>query len=66
MYLNINDYKHKDYSSKLKDVFPNIKIGTSPMIVFIKDGQAIDIITSDDGLLDIDSLNNMLIKYGII
>ena len=66
MYLNINDYKYKDYIEKLKVAFPNIEIGSAPMIVFIKDGEAIDIIDSDTSLIDVDSLNNMLTKYGII
>ena len=69
IYWNITDIKdNNEYIRILKNKYPVIadKINTAPMIIYIKDGEALDVIDSSNGLLDTEMLTDLLNKYGIM
>lgn len=63
MYLNVFDsIESKDYISSLKKTFKEVSddIKTAPMLIYIKNGIAVKVINSTDGIIhtyDISSLN---------
>ena len=69
IYWNINDIKDTDeYIKILKNKYPVVadKINNAPLIIYIKDGEAMDVIDSSNGYIDTEMLSDLLIKYGII
>ena len=69
IYWNITDIKgNNEYIRILKNKYPVVadKINTAPMIIYIKNGEALDVIDSSNGLIDTEMLNDLLIKYGIM
>ena len=69
IYLDVSDLKENNkYIKILKERFPNIdyEFGMAPMLVYIKDGQAIEAINSNDRIIDENTLINLLNKYGIV
>ena len=67
IYWDVSELDEKEYVSILKEKFPNIanNIGNIPMIIYIKDGNAIEFINSSESMIDENMLNSLLIKYGI-
>ena len=69
IYWNITDIKdNNEYIKKLKNKYPVVadKINTAPLIIYIKDGEALDVIDSSNGLINDEMLNDLLTKYGIM
>ena len=68
IYWNVSDVKdNKEYIKILKNKYPVTadKINTAPLIIYIKDGEAMDAIDSSHGLIDANQLKELLTKYGI-
>lgn len=68
IYWDITDlYKDGNYMSQLRDKFPEISnnISIAPLIIYIKDGKAIEVLSSEYALLSTDMLKDMIDKYGI-
>ena len=67
IYWDVTKYKNKEYIKVLKELFPNIEseIGYAPLIIYIKNGEAMEAINSKNKLIDVEDLNNLLSKYEI-
>ena len=67
LYFDVTDIKEEKYNNLLKNRFPDISsdIGKVPMLIYIKDGQGVEAINSNNGLIDENMLNGLLLKYGI-
>ena len=67
IYWDVSKINEKEYLKVLKEKFPNLSnsIGDTPMIIYIKDGNAVEVINSNEKMLDENMLNSLLIKYGI-
>ena len=68
LYWNVSDYGDKtDYLVVLKDKFPNIKdqITGAPLLIYIKDGEAQEAMSSELKYINYKVLNKMIEKYGI-
>lgn len=68
VYWNVSDIKdNNEYIRILKNKYPVTadKINTAPLIIYIKDGEAMDVIDSSHGLIDVKQLKDLLTKYGI-
>lgn len=68
IYWNVTDLMNKnEYIEILKSKFPLLSdsINRAPLLIYIKDGQGIDIISSKFTNIDYNSLNELIIKYGI-
>ena len=66
VYLNVSDLvDNKKYISKLKEKFPNIKgdISDAPMMVYIKNGEAVEAVNSEFKMVDYSVLEKLFIKY---
>jgi len=69
LYLNVTDLKDNNkYISKLKEKFPNIKgdISDAPMMVYIKNGEAIEAVNSEFKMIDYTVLEKLFNKYETI
>ena len=64
IYWDITDIDKKVVINKLM-LFDNEEI-VAPMLIYVKDGQIIEIVDSKYKMIDYNTLNNMLSKYGII
>ena len=67
IYWDVSKINEKEYLKVLTEKFPNLSnsIGDTPMIIYIKDGNAVEVINSNEKMLDENMLNSLLIKYGI-
>ncbi len=68
IYWNVSDYGGStDYISTLKKQFSNIKdeITNAPLLIYIKDGKAVEAMSSELKTIDYKVLNKMIEKYGI-
>ncbi len=66
IYLNVTDLKDNNkYINKLKEKFPNIKgdISDAPMMVYIKNGEAVEAVNSEFKMVDYSVLEKLFIKY---
>lgn len=68
IYWDITDlYKNGDYLGTLRNKFPEISdnISIAPLVIYIKDGKALEVISSEFELIDTDKVKDMIDKYGI-
>ena len=68
IYWNVTDFKGNDeYLKMLKEHFPEVKdeITTSPLLIYIKDGKAVEAMSSELKMVDYKTLNKLVDKYGI-
>ena len=68
IYWNVVDYGDKtDYLVTLKEKFPNIKdqITRAPLLIYIKDGEAQEAMSSELKYINYKVLNKMIEKYEI-
>ncbi len=66
LYLNLTDLKNDNkYISKLKEKFPNIKneINEAPIMIYIKNGEAIEAVNSEFKMIDYSVLEKLFEKY---
>ena len=63
-----NLLENNEYITILANKFPNIEldINKAPMLIYIVDGKAVDVIDSSNKLIDYETLNELVNKYGII
>ena len=68
IYWDITDlYRDGNYMSQLRDKFPEVSanISIAPLVIYIKDGKAVEVLSSEYSLLSTDMLKDMIDKYGI-
>lgn len=67
IYWNVTDMDQNDYLSILKSNFPDIKgqINAAPMLIYIKDGQGVEAMSSELKMIDSKVLDNLISKYEI-
>jgi hypothetical protein len=68
IYWNVDDLqKDSKYLSMLRSKFPEISgdISLAPLIIYIKDGKAVDVICSEYELINANLLDDMIEEYGI-
>ena len=66
IYLNVTDLKENNkYIDKLKEKLPNIKedISDAPLMIYIKDGEAIEAVNSEFKMVDYSVLEKLFEKY---
>ena len=59
---------NNEYITILANNFPNVEldINKAPMLIYIVDGKAVDVIDSSSELINYESLNELVNKYGIM
>ena len=59
---------NNEYIPILANNFPNVEldINKAPMLIYIVDGKAVDVIDSSSELINYESLNELVNKYGIM
>lgn len=74
---NLNEYviyydvteelKNKRYLETLKNEFPHInnQLSTAPMLIYVKNGEAIELVDSSNRLINIDDFMYLIDKYQI-
>ena len=68
IYWNVTDFKGNDeYLKMLKEHFPEVKdeITTSPLLIYIKDGKAVEAISSELKTIDYIAFYKLVEKYEI-
>lgn len=68
IYWNITEFKGNDeYLKMLKEHFPEVKdeITTSPLLIYIKDGKAVEAISSELKTIDYIAFDKLVDKYEI-
>lgn len=67
IYWNVTDLKNNEYISMLRNKYPNvaIDINKAPLLIYIKDGQAVVAKDSSNGLIGYRTLQEIISKYGI-
>jgi replicative DNA helicase len=68
IYWDITDlYNSGSYLSTLRNKFPEVSdnISIAPLIIYIKDGKAVDVISSEFSLIDTDMVKDMIDEQGI-
>ena len=69
IYFNVTELRdNNEYIKILKNEFPSIKdnIKKCPMLIYIKDGQAVEVFDSSNKMINKDTLKELLTKYGIV
>jgi hypothetical protein len=63
IYLSVND--NKNYIKKLKEKFPNIKgeISDAPLMIYIKNGEAVEAVNSEFKMVDYGVFEKLIDKY---
>ena len=61
IYLDITN--EKDYTSKLNNIYGNILIGEVPLLIYIKNGNAIKVINSDNGEIKVELITQIINEY---
>ena len=68
IYLDVSDYMEDlEYIDILKEKFSNIEseINTAPLFIYIKDGKAVEAMSSELKIIDYKVFNKLLEKYDI-
>lgn len=68
IYLDVTDYKKNNrYINILKEKFPEIEyeINSAPLFIYIKDGKAVEAMSSDYKMIDFKTLDKLIKKYNI-
>lgn len=68
LYLNVSEYKgSSSYLTLLRNSFPNIKneINSVPMFIYIKDGSAVEAMSSELKMVDYKLFQKLIAKYEI-
>ncbi len=68
IYWDISDlYNGGNYMSQLREKFPEVSanISIAPLIIYIKDGKAVEVLSSEYTLLNTNMVKDMIDKYGI-
>ena len=68
LYWDISNLMKKNkYLEVLKNKFSNVAvdINKAPLLIYLKDGEALEVVDSEEKLIDLNDLNDLLIKYGI-
>ena len=68
IYIDVTKYtKNNKYIQILRDKFPNIdnELNSAPLFIYIKDGKAVEAMSSELKLVDCKTLNKLVDKYGI-
>lgn len=68
IYLDVTKYnKNNKYIKTLRDKFPNIdnEINSAPLFIYIKDGQAVEAMSSEFRMVDYKTLDKLVDKYEI-
>lgn len=68
IYLDVTKYnKNNKYVKTLRNKFPNIdnEINSAPLFIYIKDGQAVEAMSSEFRMVDYKTLNKLVDKYEI-
>lgn len=68
IYLDVTKYnKNNIYVKTLRDKFPNIanEINSAPLFIYIKDGQAVEAMSSEFRMVDYKTLDKLVDKYEI-
>lgn len=68
IYLDVTKYnKNNKYIKTLRDKFPNIdnEINSAPLFIYIKDGQAVEAMSSEFRMVDYKILDKLVDKYEI-
>lgn len=53
----------KDYTSKLNNIYGNIEISEVPLLIYIKNGNAIKVINSDNGEIKVELITQIINEY---
>ena len=61
IYLDITNAQ--DYTSKLNNVYGNIEISEVPLLIYIKNGNAIKVINSDNGEIKVELITQIINEY---
>lgn len=61
IYLDITN--EKDYTSKLNNIYGNIEISEVPLLIYIKNGNAIKVINSDSGEIKVELITQIINEY---
>lgn len=61
IYLDITS--EKNYTSKLNNIYGNILIGEVPLLIYIKNGNAIKVINSDSGEIEVELIKQIINEY---
>lgn len=61
IYLDITN--EKDYTSKLNNIYCNIEISEVPLLIYIKNGNAIKVINSDNGEIKVELITQIINEY---
>lgn len=61
IYLDITN--EKDYTSKLNNIYGNIGISEVPLLIYIKNGNAIKVINSDNGEIKVELITQIINEY---
>lgn len=61
IYLDITN--EKDYTSKLNNMYDNIEISEVPLLIYIKNGNAIKVINSDNGEIKVELITQIINEY---
>lgn len=61
IYLDITN--EKDYTSKLNNIYGNIEISEVPLLIYIKNGNAIKVINSDNGEIKVELITQIINEY---
>lgn len=69
IYWNVTDIMNNhEYIDILRKKYPNFseEIGKAPMLIYIKDGELVEVANSSNKMIDSKVLDEMLTKYGIV
>ena len=68
IYWDVSElYSEGKYLSQLRDKFPEVSdsISIAPLMIYIKDGKAVEVLSSEYSLLNTDMVKELIDRYGI-
>ena len=67
IYWNVTDLKNKEYIGMLRNKYPNVAldINEAPLLIYIKDGEALVSKDSSNGMISYRPLQEIINTYGI-
>ena len=68
IYWDVTDlYRNGNYMGILRSKFPEMSnnISIAPLVIYIKDGKAVDVVSSEFSLIDADMVKQMIEEHGI-